>query len=58
MTEKQKESIKYTLATCAAESLIPSKEALKLCQKIASGKLSGEKAVNEIKKQYGIKGNE
>lgn len=37
MTQKGKERIEYTLATHAIEKLVPSKEALRLCEQMAEG---------------------
>lgn len=54
MTPKAKESVKYSLSTLAAEKMIPSREAIRLCEKIAEGRISGNDAVEQIKRNYGI----
>lgn len=54
MTPKAKESLKYTLATLAVEKVTPSRKAIRLCEKIAEGHISGDSAVEQIKRSYGI----
>ena len=56
MTQKAQDSVKYTLATHAAEKLTPSREAVRLCEQIAEGHISGDKAVEQLKRSYGIEG--
>lgn len=56
MTKKAKSNIKYTLATHAAERMAPSREAITLCEKIADGRISGDAAVEQIKRHYGLQG--
>ncbi|WP_312159656.1 hypothetical protein [Oscillibacter sp.] len=54
MTQKAKDSVKYSLATHAAEKMAPSHKAVRLCEKIAEGRISGDSAVEQIKRSYGI----
>ncbi len=46
--------IKNVLATQAIEKIVPSKDAIKMCEKISKHKISGNDAIAEIKKKYGI----
>ena len=50
MTKKAERNLKYTLATHAAEHMMPSRKAISLCEKIANGQISGDMAVEEIKR--------
>ena len=54
MTRKAERNLKYTLATLAAEHMMPSRKAISLCEKIANGQISGDMAVEEIKRYYGV----
>ncbi len=54
MTQEAKESVKYSLATHAAEKMKPSRMAVRLCEKIAEGRITGDSAVEQIKHSYGI----
>lgn len=54
MTQKAKDSVKYSLGTLAAEKMVPSRKAIRLCEKIADGRISGNDAVEQIKRSYGI----
>lgn len=54
MTKRAAEIVKYTTATHAAERMAPSKEALHLCAEIADGRISGDLAVQQILKRYGL----
>jgi hypothetical protein len=54
MTQRTKQKIEYTLATHAIERLIPSKEALHLCEKVSSGAMNADAAVLSLLKQYGL----
>ncbi|MCI7018983.1 MAG: antitoxin VbhA family protein [Candidatus Limivicinus sp.] len=54
MTKKAERNLKYTLATHAAENMMPSRKAISLCEKIANGQISGDMAVEEIKRYYGV----
>ena len=56
MALKAKESVKYSLATHAAEKMTPSCKAVRLCEKIADGRISADSAVKQIKCSYGIGG--
>lgn len=52
MTKKAERNLKYTLATHAAEHMMPSRKAISLCEKIANGQISGDMAAEEIKRYY------
>lgn len=54
MTRKAKTNVEYTIATHAAEKISLSREAIALCEKIADGHISGDAAVAEILRRYGI----
>ena len=54
MTPKARANIEYTIATHAAEKMSISKEAVSLCERIAEGYLSGDDAVEQIKRLYGV----
>jgi len=54
MTKKAQANLRYTLATHAAEKMSPSREAIALCEKIADGHISGDFAVEQIKRRYGV----
>lgn len=54
MTQKVKANVKYTIATHAAEKITLSREAITLCEKIADGRISGDIAVAEILRRYGV----
>lgn len=55
MTQKSKRNIEYTKATHAVERLIPSKNALLLCEQISDGKVSANAAVDAILRLHGLK---
>ena len=55
MTQKAATTVKYVMATHAAEKMIPSQKAVLLCVKIADGRISGDYAVKQIKRSYGLK---
>ncbi len=55
MTQRSQQQINYTLATHAIEKLIPSKNALRLCEQISDGKMSADTAIMEILRQYGLR---
>ena len=55
MTQKVATTLKYVMATHAAEKMIPSHKAVRLCKKIADGRISGDYAVEQIKHSYGLK---
>lgn len=54
MTRQGKQQIEYTLATHAIEKLIPSKEALHLCEQMANGAINADTAVSSILERYGL----
>jgi len=54
MTKKAQVNVRYTLATHAAERMTPSRRAISLCEKIANGHISGDMAVEQIKRHYGV----
>jgi len=54
MTQKAQKNVSYMLATHAAEHMIPSQKAVFLCEEIADGRISGNAAVKEILRHYGI----
>ena len=54
MTQKAKTNVDYTIATHAAEKITLSHEAIALCEKIADGHISGDAAVAEILRRYGV----
>lgn len=56
LTKRAQTAIQYTLATHAAEGMTPSKQAVRLCEKIADGRMSADRAVEEIKARYGLRG--
>lgn len=56
MTRQGKQQIEYTLATHAIEKLIPSKEALRLCEQMANGAVNADAAVSSILERYGLAG--
>ena len=54
MTQKAKVNVQYMLATHAAERMRPSREAISLCEQIADGRISGDDAIAQIKRLYGV----
>lgn len=54
MTLQSKQKIEYTLATHAIDKLIPSEEALCLCEQMASGAIKVDETVSSILEQYGL----
>ena len=54
MTQKARANVEYTIATHAAERISLSHEAIALCEKIADGHISGDAAVTEIMRRYGV----
>ena len=54
MTKRCQKQIEYTLATHAIEKLIPSKEALHLCEQMDAGKMDADSAVATILARYGL----
>lgn len=55
MTKQAKEKVLYTLATHAAEKMVPSRKAVHLCKQIAGEHISADKAVEMLKQSYGLK---
>lgn len=55
MTQKAAVTLKFVMATHAAEQMTPSHRAVSLCEKIAEGRISGDYAVEQIKRSYGLK---
>lgn len=54
MTEIRKKEIEYTLVTQAVESIIPSRNAIALCEKMSEGLISADAAVSAILNAHGI----
>lgn len=54
MTQKSKEQIEYTLDTDFIEKLVPSEEALHLCEQMTKGTVSADEAVSVLLGQYGL----
>lgn len=54
MSHEAQQNMKYTLSTQAIERIVPSEEAIILCQKISDGKLNANAAVDKIKQKYGL----
>lgn len=48
------QKLQYTLSTQAIERVVPSKEAVRLCEKLSAGKLTANAAIDLIKAQYGL----
>ena len=58
MADMRHQNIKYTLSTGAIERIMPSKEAVRLCEELSKGKISADAAVAAIKEKYGLVGRE
>lgn len=56
MTTHDKKHLEYTLTTHAVERLVPSKEAIHLCKRMARGTIDADAAVASILKSHGIRG--
>lgn len=54
MAKRVDKNLKYTLATHAAERMVPSKEAVQLCRENAEGRINADTAVKLIKQKYGV----
>ena len=54
MTQKAKNNVEYTIATHVAEKMFLSRETIAMCERIADGHTSGDAAVAEILRRYGI----
>lgn len=51
---KYSSNVRYTLSTHAAEKMIPSKEAIRLCERTESGEMTADDAVRAIQEKYGL----
>ncbi len=49
-----KDSVHYTLSTMAVEGIVPSMEAIALCQQMSEGTISADQAIEVIKQKYGL----
>ena len=56
MADMRQPNVKYALSTGAIEHVAPSKEAVRLCEKLCKGKISADAAVASIKEKYGLAG--
>ena len=54
MTKQTKKNIKYTLATFAVEGLKPSKDAIRLYEKLDEGKLSLKETIAAIEHKHDV----
>lgn len=54
MTVQSKQQIAYILSTHAIEKMVPSKEAIRLCEKMADGAMDADTAVSTILERYGL----
>lgn len=54
MTQKARSNVEYTIATHAAENMPLTREAISLCERIADGHISGDAAVADIMRRYGV----
>lgn len=54
MIRTAQQNMKYTLSTQAIERVTPSKDAVRLCEKLSDGKISANAAVETIKRKYGL----
>lgn len=57
MTERTKRNIDYTLGTFAVEGLRPSKDAIRLCERMGDGKITLQEAIREIERKHGVAGD-
>lgn len=55
MTREAAKQIEYSLATLAIEKLIPSHDAIVLCERMSEGKITADEAVAEILKRRGLR---
>lgn len=55
MTGKARKQIDYAVSTHTIERLYPSREAVRLCGQMASGKISANDAVSAVLKRYDLK---
>lgn len=56
MTKRAKQNIEYTLSTFAVEGLKPSREAIKLYEKMSDKKLSLSETIKAIERNHGVVG--
>ncbi|WP_101909477.1 antitoxin VbhA family protein [Marasmitruncus massiliensis] len=56
MTERTRRNLEYTLSTFAVEGLKPSKEAVRLYERMDEGKLSLKDAIAAIERKHGVAG--
>lgn len=54
LTEEQAARVKYTLSTAAIEDAVPDKDAIRLCEEIAKGNMTGDEAIAILDKMYGF----
>lgn len=54
MTLQGEKQLEYTLATHAVEQLVPSEEALRLCEQMADGAVTADAAVSSVLERYGL----
>lgn len=54
MTQKSKRHLEYTVSTHAVEHLIPSRDAIDLCEQVSDGKISANAAVEKLLQIYGL----
>lgn len=54
MASLAEQNVKYTISTGAIEKAIPSKDAIKLCERMSKGDLTANAAVDLLKKKYGL----
>ena len=55
MTQKSKKHLDYTVCTYAVEQLVPSRDAMQLCEQISDGIISADVAVEKILQLYDLK---
>lgn len=55
MTQKGKRQLEYNASTYALERLIPSQDAMCLCEQFSDGKISADTAVETLLRLYGLK---
>ena len=54
MTQRARANVEYTIATHAAEKIPLTREAISLCERIADGQITGDAAVADILRRYGV----
>ena len=54
MTQKSKKQMEYTLSTHYVENLVPSSDAMSLCEQLTEQTISADAAVAMILRQYGL----